>query len=331
VKHLFLCAVAAAFLGTSPVAAASFDAVRDGPKLSELDGRLAALYAEKYAELSPDGQRRLRDSQRNWLSFMSSVCPRSGRIAAARRERPEECLARTYEARIAELRAAVQRIGPYRFLLLRSYAAKPAAREDLFGAYPGFAVRTAREARIDGDASPAIARWNEEHALLVRDLPRPSLPPGSNVDRAEDIVVVFASPDLISTRHVSEADAHGSTRPLRSEQMLHYLLALGRPMTPSDVFRPGSGWDVMLARQARAELDRTLGLERLAKEARSLEAIERTATDPRFWVADDHGLTISFRPDVLFDHALTGPSVTIPWVTLDPYLEADRPVPYPPH
>ena len=336
--HLFLPASAAALLIAAPAAAASFDcaaasgpvarAVCADPALSAADERMASLYAERRAELSADGQRRLRQSQRSWERFVRTVCPQSGPIAAARRERPQDCLGRAYEARVADLQSTLQRIGPFRFLFLRGYGAAPDAREYIFGSYPGFTVRTVSEPRIDGDGSPAAARWNAFIAKTARIEPsRPETDAPPRADRIEEIKIVFASRDLISARLIRVADVHGSTRPARSEAMLHYLFARARPMTPYDLFRPGSGWERVLAERSRAELEGTLGLE---FRRGAIAIVEHTVRTPRSWTLEASGLTIRFPPEVLFDYALEGPRVTIPWSELRRYLAAERAVPFPP-
>src|ERR1700759_181400 len=123
--------------------AASFDckaakaptekAICGSPKLSALDEKLARDYERALHALSPAGAATLKDSQRNWLRFVGTVC---GQRKSADGSEPASCVQAEFERRLEQLAQAGVRLGPYVFGRVDFYST--ARVHDDAGAHPGF-------------------------------------------------------------------------------------------------------------------------------------------------------------------------------------------------
>jgi uncharacterized protein len=134
-------AMAASFDCTTAQSKSEKTICRD-PKLSDLDTKLAGLYVQRKALLSPAGQDALRTSQRNWLRVTGQVC--ANFKPSSNYEVPGYCLTRRYDDRLSELKLVGEQIGPYRFNRIDLFAATPVKDPtDQTGSAAGFAFEHA--------------------------------------------------------------------------------------------------------------------------------------------------------------------------------------------
>ena len=96
------------------------------PELSKLDEQLGRIYQERQVALSAHGAALLRRSELSWLHFVRLVCSPS-RAPADNSDRPEDCLLKVYRERIEQLSKVGQKIGPFVFNRIDTYAVQPAS------------------------------------------------------------------------------------------------------------------------------------------------------------------------------------------------------------
>jgi hypothetical protein len=218
----------------------------------------------------------------------------------------------------------VQEVGGYTFQRMELVDAAPVT-EDVrqasgLGDYaPSAIVRNIRFPRIDGQQTPAIARFNE----LVAQEPQYRFEDATN--ETVDYRIAFAGPELISVRFDMAADTLGAAHPNGSSKAVTVLMTEGRLLTEEDVFRPDTGWEDFLTERAVREIARQYRDEEFTPPERD---VRETATKAHLWLVTDRGLTLLFPPYSFGGpYVMGGAEVTIPWADLRPYLNPAAPAP----
>ena len=102
-------------------------------------------------------------------------------------------------------------------------------------------------------------------------------------------------------------------------------MVTGQPLTPADVFRPGSNWQDFLIRRAMRDLTaqfREYDFQPTESDVRD------SAVKPQLWLITDRALVLLFPPYSFGGpHAMGGSEVTIPWSELRVYLNPNAPQP----
>lgn len=303
VSEFELCAAAGAAL---PVCAA--------PELRALTGELARVLALEAKDLSAEGVKRLAADQASWAHAELAAC--------ADAETPdlslETCMARALRERLKNADQAVQMLGGFTFLRAEHHSVEPIPAGEaaqLAQGAPRVVARRLAWPRIDAPSGPAAERFN---AAAARQ------PPPYVTDEAVDYAIAYAGPALISVEFQTYSYAPGAAHPNTGLEALNLLMETGEPLTPRDVFKPGSGWEEFLMQTAEA------GLAESELGGDLNPALLRDAvTKPRLWVISAQGLTLLFPPYVLGGpFALGAQKVLAPWAELKPFLKDDAPAPF---
>ena len=289
--------------------------------LSALDGRLAQLYRERRALLSPQGAKLLQDSQREWLRFITVVCPPTPPAIPAGRDQ-KGCLKRQYTERLADLHQAAQRIGPYLFNNVSHYAAQPA--QDATGALTGFVVQTVSFPQIDNADSAERVAWNLKN---LRTLPRET-DCGDGGDEAIGYEIGYANARLISVAWSDWTYCHGTAHGFGDVTVENTVLSPHlRPLVAQDVFGPGTSWVAPLQDRFWAALLQS-GWKPPENQAEDIKSqLEAKFIDPEQWLFTADGLNISFSAYEGGRYTCTPQPLTLHWSELKPLFTNGSVVP----
>lgn len=294
----------------------------DSP-IAELDSQIREVLVAESAEVSDAGAQLLVQNQNRWREAQRVNC---GILDPDAQLTPEQqrCLEATFRARAEEAATAVQSIGGYVFQRMELVDATPVTAEiaeatGLRDAAPTSVRRDIRFPRIDGPQTPQIRRFNE----LVAQQPQFRLEDATN--ETVDYTISFAGPELISVKFVVSQDMLGAANVTNTVKAVNVLMTEGRPLTDSDIFRSGSGWEEFITTRA---------VEAIAREFSDYpnfpprRDVFETATKPHLWLITEEALVLMF-PPLSFggSHADGGTEVRIPWQDLRQYLNPAAPAP----
>lgn len=291
--------------------------------LADLDGQIREALVAESAEISDAGAQLLVQNQNRWREAQRISC---GVLDAESQltEEQQRCLESTFRARAEEAATAVQSIGGYTFQRMELVEAMPvtaeiAASTGLGDAAPPAVRRDIRFPRIDGPQTPEIRRFNE----LVAQQPQFRLEDATN--ETVDYTIAFAGPELISVKFVVSQDMLGAANVTNTVKAVNVLMNEGRPLSETDIFRSGSGWQEFITSRA---------VEAIAEEFSDYtnfpprRDVFETATKPHLWLITEEALVLMF-PPLSFggSHADGGTEVRIPWADLRQYLNPAAPAP----
>lgn len=335
-----------------PAAAASFDCQKatqpldkkicgDGD-LSKLDEDLAAAYAKAKTAISPEGQKLLQASQRDWLAFARHVCKSrlDPKIAKAAEDTPVQCLTTEYHERIEDLEAAAVKTSGFTFGRVDLYALGEDPSMDPSGR-PGFSYRRISFPRIDqAPAGVNVTAWNKLVAVTAQKLaasddddkgraaetaalaapdniakPGMGSAPPADVDVGFNITLV--TPEMIAVELSYSVMGHGAAHPGGFSEMHNIMLADGHELTAKDLFRDGSDWQGYLVKRCHAEW---LKVMEDAPDQVDDKAIADVVDDPHLWQLTDKGISIDFPFYSVGPYVVGEQLVDFTWDELKPYL-----------
>jgi uncharacterized protein len=290
------------------------------PELSTLDRRLAQIYREKRALLSPKGAELLKDSERSWLRFISTVC---GPEANSQPDQ-KDCLKQDYTDRLEDLGKVAQKVGSFVFNRIDLYAAEPS--NDNTGSDPGFYIQHVSYPQIDNASSPELIAWNRQNVL---SLSNDSYCDSDPNDYSIDYELGIANAHIISVQWSHSTYCHGTPHGFWTVNVWNTVLSSHpRPLTESDLFGPGAAWEKPLQERLWRQL---LESGWRPPENQSEDDIKSQLEDefvrPNKWFFTDSGLRISFNADDGGCSACTPQPITLPWAELKPLLSKHSIVP----
>jgi len=322
---------------TAPAMAASFDcakaqtsverAVCADTELSGRDGVLAKAYATATGGLSAPALETMRQSQRQWLTYLGRVCTRTAQPQAEDYDLEGiECLRGAYDERIAGLEHS-RMLGGLRFYPIDAFAVlkdPQAEPDDLWQV----ATKAFRTLNIDGTDREAEAfnafiaerTSTSRTALGFGEEPTESEAPGST-DESYLLSLDAVTPARITLALDTFWYGHGAAHGNFTLSHLHFLRTEGRGLAAEDIFS-GAGWQDALKTSVVAEIERTLA-DGLIVE--NFDDIDPTITNPDSWSFSETGLTVQFQPYEITAYAAGAPTVTIPWSELADYLSDAAP------
>ncbi|MGQ0532796.1 MAG: hypothetical protein ACT4OF_08930 [Caulobacteraceae bacterium] len=291
--------------------------------LAELDNQVRETLVAESASVSDAGAQLLVQNQNRWREAARVSCriidPDTQPTAEQQR-----CLESEFRARARDAQNAVQEIGGYTFQRMELVDAAPMSAEiasNIGGADIEPIERSIRFPRIDGPQTPEIRRFNE----LVAQQPQYRL--GDAVNERVDYTIGYAGPELISVRFNSAYDGPTLANVPKTIQVITVLMTDGRPLTESDVFRQGSGWQDFITTRALREIQRQL----TDYPPPPRRDVYETATKPHLWLITERNLVLIFPPQSLTGWTYADPAdgveVAIPWADLRPYLNPAAPAP----
>jgi uncharacterized protein len=240
--------VISSFALTAPALAASYDCAHTAsahdqlicrsPALSDLDDQLGRAYQARRALLSPRGAALLRNSERSWLHFVTTICPILA--PADPRRDPAECLEAKYRERLGQLAEVGKKIGPFVFNRIDLYRTKTdTVTHD--GAVPGFYMEHVAYPQIDNQHTPETAAWNRKNIKALSE--QEGICDSILGDYDTEYEIGYANQDITSVQWVQSfychGAAHGQGRYGTQTMVLHPIL---RALTAEDMFGPGDGW-----------------------------------------------------------------------------------------
>jgi uncharacterized protein len=322
-RLLCLC-LAALALGSSPGAArarsidcaasksAREKAVCADPALRALDAEAARRYGAALKQLSPDGQRLLREGQRRWLRYADDVC-----FGLPNQAGGAGCLRELYERRRKDLDAAAVRVGPFLFTRIDYFyaVADPEHGVPAHGqtAYP----------HIDGAVTEAARAWNSLAAPTSQAVAE------GYCDGPGDVTIGFrvvsASEAAISLETTDGAYCHGAPHGQGGIVGRTWLLApTVHPLRADDLFAAGTPWEAFLTDRCQAALQQKAP-GALAEADRP--KVQRVVTEPRAWALAPEGLIVTVGAGEVLAYPEGTTVVTLSWGDLRPFLKPTAPLP----
>lgn len=325
-------------LMASDANAASFDcakaksveekAICADPKLSKLDEQMDAAYRVTLKTLSPQGQIAVRDGQRQWIKYGRAVC------AKQRAELPKSsaCLVDVYGARLEDLKNVTQKIGPFIFSRIDTYAFIPCgSSEDDDCEFGDGSSHRGTFWRIDSPATPGAKRWNSLVSEMVAQFG--AAIPGMYNDPSLD--VYGASRDLVSAYFSQYRGYLGAAHGWADGRAYNVLLKTGMPLQTYDLFDIATDWSNFLLKRVTGTLEPILQAAQkenpvekffIPPDSEILPIVE----NPERWRLTSVGLEIALT--TFFSGSADTPGkiwvdeITIPWTDLRPYLQ--KPLPF---
>lgn len=316
--------------------AASFDcakaksaeekAVCADPKLSKLDAQMGAAYHVALKALSPQGQVALRDGQRQWIKYGRDVC------AKQRGDLPKlsTCLAGLYSSRLDELKNVTQKIGPFVFSRIDTYAFIPCgSSEDDDCQFGEGSSHHGTVWRIDSPVTSGAKRWNVFANETANAF---GATPGMNNESF--LYVNGASLDLISAYLSEYMERNGARHGWSEGRAYNILLKTGAPLRADDLFDKAKGWSSFLLTRVKATLEPILQAARQEDPANKYAIppdsnILLIVENPERWRLKPIGLEIALTTEFSGSVDLGTiwvDEILIPWTDLQPYLR--KPLPF---
>lgn len=346
--------VATAALGTlaAPALAASFDcakastpfekAICTNAELSAADDHLSKTYATARSGLSEAAATQLRDSQRQWLSYVNRACTPNGKplTKGSFDEAGLYCLIELFNSRSKMLEQSRMQ-GGWRFFPVSQYAASPDPTAEYMPNWRWPVDR--RELNfVQIDSPNGIARTLntllEQHARQMPPILGESRTAGDDGSAKEDscsqscdtinsiTIQDVAGDDRISLRVLAYWNGHGANHGNWLTSNLHYLVKEQRWLDSLDLFSGGSGWEHKLYDLTLAKLQaRFAETENMNSNYRV--SVAEAILDPTRWdLSNPYALGIQFQLYEVTSYADGEPLVRISWEELAPYLNssADR-------
>lgn len=281
---------------------------------------LVKAYATALGGLSAPIVDQLKSTQGSWLDYAARVCgdnaePLPGDFTLSE----SECLASTFEARVAALEASRME-GDYRFYPWERYLvekAPPAGGVDI----PS--TKHFETVMIDGfgdvaNAFNAMSAQLRTHIALEETSDHlfvgssEKLTPGNtDLDIDSSTTVETVTMDRISLITRDEIYLHGAPHPNLFLSHRHFLIHEGRLLTQSDIFS-GADWQAVLGKFVVEKLKLELGDGYFASD----QDVTATAADPLHWDFSPEGLIVNFNPYEVASYATGFIAVTVPWSDL---------------
>ncbi len=291
------------------------------PVLSDLDTQLGRIYQERKAVLSQHGAELLQNSERNWLHYITTICPLIVPANGDSQRNPNICLKQNYQERLNQLARVGQKIGPFLFLRIDFFAAEPAT--DNTGSRSGFYIQHVAYPQIDNSASPEAEAWNKGN---VRNLSE-----GDDCGQGDDDTdydIGYASQKMISVQWSYFMYCHGTPHGMFWGETKNFVLALTpRPLNEEDVFGPTDQWVGPLQKIFWDAL-RKNGWSPPGNQAENVKAdIEDNVIQPSRWFFTKEGLKVYFNAYEGGCYACTPDPVIVSWEQLKPLLSPTAVVP----
>jgi len=298
---------------------------RDLTPLARANTDMLASYHALLTQVSGPAAADLVESQGLWYRYAPERCQIAQDLAdkslrGAHRETPTQCLLRAVVERQAELKAALQTVGPWTFLRLTEHRIR-LARPD-HGAGP--VEESVTRLQIAHPADDGQRRWN---ATVAHQLDQTIQAAEDLADRNQRLVtsegrdtsvhaaieLVSVTPDLIDVTIHALADPAGPPPPQSATRSLIWSARLSRPIDATDLFDPKALWRPSLAQMA---VDRVVASPGVAPP--SAQAVAPLAADPGRWTLTQGGLMVDLRPPT---PGAAPVSALVPWPLLSPYLK----------
>lgn len=297
------------------------------PALTRATADMLAAYRTALAGVTGENQTDLADSQRLWVRYAAERCQIAQDLAprtphGAHRETLTQCLIRAAAERQAELRGALEAVGPWTFLRITDHRIRP-SYADRGG---GVVEESVTRLMIAKPVNEAERRWNavvtrqfDQVMDMAYDLadgdPRTSTIELRDTSLKASVDLTAVTADLIDVAIHATADPSGAPPPQTSARHLIWSLRLDRAIDPTDLFDPKAPWRPSLAQMA---VDRLNSAAPGGAPGPTLQAAMSLVGDSGRWALKPAGLAVDLRPNTA---GATPAWALVPWPLLAPYLK----------
>lgn len=290
------------------------------PKLSELDLKLDAGYKATAKNLSAEGRKSLRASQRSWLVFIKAVCDPSLRPEIAWSS-TEDCLAEKLKERERQLQDTTVKTAAMTIYPFSQFTARRnAPGSDQSGHDSGFTTTQVSYPLIDGPDSPFKLKFQKAHAKFASRNVNIN-PEETDTDYLADYKVLKENARLLSIEVSGGFYAHGTPHGQYYSLVFHWLPKEGRELRSTDIFDSSKPWQRTLQSFCYEDLLENIGQVWGSDDLEVfIEKFGSTVVDPERWTFDEKGLKIHFLIYEVAAYAYGQPEVTVPWSQLQDYL-----------
>jgi len=297
--------ITAASFDCSRAATAQENAICADPSLSLLDEQMTAAYKALLAQLSPSAAAEVRQDQHEWLRWLPQVCPNHPEQPA---RKITTCLLSEYSEQTASWKDQLKRSGGITFFPRIKVIALADKENSIPGLMrPDFWTARLSWPEIDRPA-PQQAAWNAAVRAQVAGW--------KQLHSAEATVsweLQGANQQFISLGLVNSRYNYGAAHPYEERRSFNWWVALQRPLKAEDVFRPGSGWETLLADRCYAQLMSADRARDLYDGTTVRKAVPDAVKDIGNWSLDARGLTVELPEYSVAPRAAGFLSVLIPW------------------
>jgi len=289
---------------------------------ADLDAELTHTYERAVHALSPGEAGKLQAEQDHWQRTLAADCANANIHISPDQTPMESCIEDAKQSRIDELGQLGLHAGALVLTRGERDSTSPEPPDPLQTLQPPRPLET-HDAypQIDAPASPAEREWNR--AMALEPLVPQSDEGRSDLDR--DYVVGCASPRMLSVRFSTYEFPHGAAHGWTTKRARNFVLQPTiRPMTPDDLFAPGSAWaDKLPDLLWQAYLDDG---GQFASDPKFEANVRAAAPKPDHWLLTPLGLQVAFSSYEAGCYACGPGPLTVPWDKLAP-LMANREAP----
>jgi uncharacterized protein len=270
------------------------------PRIAAADEARAAAYRQVLEQLSEPARALVRQGERQWVTFVETVCPPNREMTS--------CLAERYAERQAQLAEAVTKRADLTIYRVDGFEARPATRAAATSrhiAYP----------RLDR-SDEAAGAFNRRMAALAKDAS--STADGDEID--VDFELYLTLPQLVSGQFTVSTYTRGAAHPAAQLVSFKWLLAAGRDLRAEDLFDGAGPWRTALGglcADAFADFDNRA--EFCAPDKLDFDA----------WTIEAEGVGVQFQQYEIGPYAIGAPKEIIAWDKLSPWLVGNPPFPIP--
>ena len=288
------------------------------PVISDLDERMAIIYAENYKKLSPTNRVAYLNGQRDWLKYWPQSCKRS---YSSEQEASIyfECVKREYEQRMEILPVRKLNNQWLVFNVARYSVTKadPASVPDWVKAVNHSLIYPKIETANLGPAD--LQKANQTNAWIASVIKKLGLKNRitlneNSMDSFLDIEMEDVSPDItrLKTRYYFYGfGAHGNS----IFNAFHFLYSKGRELREDDMLQ--GDWKGVTAVQILKKLKAEFAEMVLVNSSKDVaQSISKTQS----WRFQKDSFIFFFNPYELTAYAAGAPEVSIPWSSLTNYL-----------
>jgi hypothetical protein len=263
-----------------------------------------------------------------WLGWTRRICP----VGKA------ECLTPLYKAEKKTIAEGVRRVGGLQFYPRTEYQTAPdpahsAGEPEHLPGDPGYGVGEFAWPQIDRP-NGRESKWNQAIENMALGLSRGGAA-DSNAFQPSPLGgkhewlsyrVRAANRRLIEVTFTQSIFPYGAAHPATEQTQMNWWLPRGRMVRARDVFRPGSGWQVFLARISYRHLvegsHRAKNPVMIFPAAESRPAAKKAALQAGNWTLLRGGLRVTFPAYSVAAGVFGEPEIFIRWEQLRPYLAA---------
>lgn len=293
------------------------------PALSLGDRALAESYSKAQAQVPPEWRDALRKTQRSWLAYMAVICMPGDLERRESGATVASCRRDEFNDRTEALAATLYDQSGYSFVELTSYAAHPAAADDIGAGDPPRSTQSqVLLLQIARPADAAERQWNE---MIARRMTQIMTESTATADKGY-VVIDSAAPGFIQAT-INRSDERGPGGDSVSLISIAWSLRLGRQLAVADIFRDPAAGVAAVARLAMRNMEKN-AVEAGEPFDLKLADVRGLVAPMRYWSLTKAGLALTFDSNGAFGgahYAAATLSTTLPWSDLAPYLRKDLP------